>query len=213
MLEDGRSLRWMGMDMRARWRRRMAVVLTYLGYLIGVSYCSDLPARGLLTPTTGLCALSAAVVFLGIFRDGGLVKPLHSVPQPAAWTERFGRWLNRVLWRRMRLPEVTYEAVVLKGDESMEELRETLRTYRLDERELMERNQAFYWALSFLGTCSVCGAVSAINREQGWSAHQVTVFMLENAVMMLTLPAAIVLWRAADPRAITGEMEMVEREV
>ena len=36
--------------------------------------------------------------------------------------------------------------------------------------------------------------------------------MLENAVMMLTFPAAILLWRAADPRTTTGEMEMVERE-
>ena len=84
----------------------------------------------------------------------------------------------------MGLPEVSYEAVVLKSDESMDELRKTIGTYVLDERELMERNQAFYTALRFLGTCSVCGAVNAISRGRAWSAYQVTSFLLENAVLI-----------------------------
>ena len=77
--------RWQ--DMRARWRKdAWAVVMTYLGYLVGVAYCADLPASGLLTPTTGLCVLSAAVVFLGVFREGGLIKSLYERPQPPVWS-------------------------------------------------------------------------------------------------------------------------------
>ena len=52
---DEKRLRWLGMDMRARagGGARLAVVLTYLGYVIEILHCADLPAGGLLTPTAG----------------------------------------------------------------------------------------------------------------------------------------------------------------
>jgi uncharacterized membrane protein YecN with MAPEG domain len=147
------------MDMRARWRRRTAVVLTYLGYLVGVVACYQIPAMGVLTPISGLCALSAAVVFLGIFREGS-DKPL----------------------------------------------------FKLDERELVERYHSYYWALRILGVFSISSLVNAISHRRAWSANEVTGLLLEYLVGILTLPAAVTLWYAADPRELSGEMEAVERE-
>jgi hypothetical protein len=154
-----KSVQWMGIDMRARWRRRTAVVLTYFGYLVGMVLCKQIPATGVLTPSSVLCVLSSAIVFLSILREGGLLK------------------------------------------------------FRLDERELMERNQAYGWALRVLGTFSISFAVSAISHGRAWSADEVTGLLLANAVVVLTLPTARLLWQAADPRELSGEMEVVEREV
>src|SRR5580698_9230854 len=37
MLTDDKRSRWLGMDMRPRWRRRLAVVVTYAGFLAAIS--------------------------------------------------------------------------------------------------------------------------------------------------------------------------------
>src|SRR5271168_4089210 len=36
LVTDAAKLRWMGVDMRSRWRRRVAVVLTYAVFLVAV---------------------------------------------------------------------------------------------------------------------------------------------------------------------------------
>ena len=67
----------------------------------------------------------------------------------------------------MGLPEVSYEAVVLKNDESMYELQKTIRTQILDERELMERNQAFYTCAALSGDVSRCAALCTRSTKEG----------------------------------------------
>jgi hypothetical protein len=82
--------------------------------------------------------------------------------------------------------------------------------FRLDERELMEWNHAYVWALRVLGTLSISFAVNAISHGRPWSADEVTGLLLANAVVVLTLPTARLLWCAADPRELGGEVELME---
>lgn len=77
-----KRLRWWGMDMRPCWRRRVAVVVTYMAFLAAISF-SDQPWWG--HPMITTMTLLSLAQFVGIFRGGeplksfeGLVKASRS---------------------------------------------------------------------------------------------------------------------------------------
>ncbi len=79
----------------------------------------------------------------------------------------------------------------------------------LDERELSERNRASYLTLRFMALMFICGAM---NFTRGSVRHQpddLIGMMLFYIVVALTLPKAIILWTAADPR-IDGELGIAQ---
>jgi|SRR5579871_4007669 len=94
---DEKKLRWLGMDMRPRWRRRVTVVLTYAFYAQGISWCEAWKGYGWMTPVKAMWVLSLAVVFLGVFREGRLVKSFEDAPRRRV--ERFGLWWAKYLTR------------------------------------------------------------------------------------------------------------------
>jgi hypothetical protein len=67
-----KRLRWWGIDMRPRRRRRAAVAATYPGFLVALAL-SDRPWWG--HPMIATMVLLVFVQFLGVFRGGGTAGP------------------------------------------------------------------------------------------------------------------------------------------
>jgi hypothetical protein len=85
MLEtEEKSLRWLGIDMRARWRRRVAVLVTYLAFLTAIGVSQGDWSHPLIV----MVALVAAVMMFGVLGWRGPVKSFeepdaHTVPLKA----------------------------------------------------------------------------------------------------------------------------------
>jgi hypothetical protein len=82
----------------------------------------------------------------------------------------------------------------------------------LDERERVERNHASRGMVRFLTTMLICGAIDAAMNGRSWKASDVVNFLLGLLVIVRTGPKALVLWREPDPRELSEELGLVERE-
>lgn len=208
MLRSEKHLRWLGLDMRPRWRRRVGVVVTYFA-LIAATSAADGSWWG--HPFIAMLFFNTLVMSFGIFSPRGLVKPLTDPPERIV-IEGLDQWAMY----RYAVPN--FDAATPAQQAYL------LRKYRvgrflvpakpwLDERELKERDQldrwAMQWVLSVLGVQAGMYAVghAALNRME------VVGTLSGIALLGRTLPQARVLWYEADPRELSGEMELVMKEV
>jgi hypothetical protein len=75
---DKKKLRFLGMDMQSRVRRRWAVAGMYVAYYAAMGWCKE--GHGWLAPEKGMWAVSIAMVVFGLFRENGLVKSFGEHP-------------------------------------------------------------------------------------------------------------------------------------
>jgi hypothetical protein len=210
LVADQNRLSWLGIDMRARWKRRMVVVMTYSAYVLTVI--------GILRIIPGkyqfwfLLAVSAALLLLSVFRDGGPVKSFDEArPTRGALP---GKVMLGSLddWSR-------YFHGIDFASASEAQQKDVLNRYRVgnywmpekpdyygkadvaDEREVMERDRASYLSLRFLAlTIAALALYQGALLREGWNAAANAALLLGLAVAAITLPKAIILWTEADPR-------------
>jgi hypothetical protein len=211
--EEKRS-RWLGMDMRPRWRRRVAVVVTYLAFLVALGSSG---AEWWGHPIVATVTLVFTIMLLGVFGSFGPVKDFEGQQRAVG-----GVWVNGLDgWARYKFGAPSF-------DEATEAQRtELLRTYRfgtfrmptkpymdesLDERELKERDGAARWAMRWVGTLMACASGTYANAHHPVNGMEVAAELWTLLVLLITLPQARVLWTEHDPREMSGEMELVGRE-
>jgi hypothetical protein len=221
---DEKRLRWWGIDMHARRRRRVAVVATYfvLFVMMVTATSNRWPSHvywtlmGMVVSTTGWVAIS-------VFRKNGAVKsfedPLRMRGSMAG--KIFVNGLDE--WARYRYGVASFE------EASEAQQAELLKRYRvgtfvvpakpkgeqwtgLDEREIGERDDASRWALQRLAGLLAFYAATLAVKPKPIAPLVVAGFLWSFSLLARTLPQARVLWTERDPRAGVGEMEMVERE-
>jgi hypothetical protein len=221
---DEKRLRWWGIDMHARWRRRVAVMATYFVLFVMITAVMEnrWPKHPYWT-VLGMVVSTTIWMTVSVFRKNGVVKsfedPLRMRGSMAG--KVFVNGLDE--WARYRYDVASFE------EASEAQQTELLRRYRvgtfmvpakpkadqgtgLDEREIGERNDASRWALQqiavFLGSYAAVLAV----KEKPIAPLEVSGFLWSFSLLARTLPQARVLWTEPDPRVMAGEMEMVERE-
>jgi hypothetical protein len=207
-----KRLRWWGIDMRPRGRRRVAVVVTYLWFLLAISL-SDRPWWG--HPMIATMVLLVFVQFLGIFRGDG---PLKSFEDPVD-LRRGARMIVNGLdeWARYRYRAASFDQATARQQA------ELLGTYRvgsfvvparlsgselLDERELRERDSAVRWSMKWVGSFLACAAGRYSVARHPVSGMEVAADFCVVVVLVFTLPQARALWTELDPREMGGEMEL-----
>jgi hypothetical protein len=204
---DVRRSCWLGMDMRPRWRRRMAVAVTYLAFVPAVA-SSGAVWWG--HPMVAMVTLIFAVMWLGVFGSFGPAKNFDG--------ER----------RVVRVDGMDRLAQYKFGVPSFEEATEAQKDYvlqnysvsstavlelpSLDERELRERDEAVRWTMRWVGIFIACSAGRYANAHHPITGMEVGADLWTFLVLIVTLPAARVLWREADPREMSGDMELVREE-
>ncbi len=220
---DEKRLRWCGIDMRARWRRRVAVVATYFVLFVMISAARDnhWPAHPYWT-LMGMAVPTTIWVMASVFRKNGVVKsfedPLRMRGSMAG--KVFVNGLDE--WAQYRYGVASFE------EASEAQQAELLKRYRvgtfvvpakpeserwtgLDEREIGKRNDASRWALQRIaGFLAVYAGIMAV--EKPVSPIEVSGILWSFSLVARTLPQARVLWTEPDPREMEGEMELVERE-
>lgn len=215
--DDPKKLRFFGIDLRSRARRRALVFFTYFLFVFAMACVQTffdyhrvtsrwwtLPGgfRELATMVVLTCAFSS-----GIFRENGPVKPfgLHKL---------FARYGDRlILETRDDLARYLYEKPL--ADLSLEQQAEVKRRWRAgkylakdkpffapglpDERELAEAGRAFRTALGILCFLLMVSAINLASRTANLHSDALMVEGLELALAAYTLPKAIILWSEADP--------------
>lgn len=215
---DPKRLRFLGIDVRPRWRRRTMVVLTYLVYeaaMILGGRIQGSPRGHVIEWAATFCVL--------IFSICGLFSPLKSFdePRPPAAGRLWYGWKDTVVlgslddWAKYRYGNA-FDQI------SEQEQHELLKTYRVgnylmpykgasgfdprvpDEREMAERNLALSQSLKVVvGLLAFEAAESIWVRSSGYA-------FLELLVLAMTAPKAILLWNEADPREGAGLPEDAE---
>ena len=224
-------LRWLGMDMRPRWRRRVAVMITYVAAFLASVGLTNWRGYGWITPVEALFGLWLAMEFLTIFREGQLTKSFEE--RAYTDTERFGyRTVRKVGLKRGKAAlkshlESTMKFQLMTDAQQKEALQEAETRVEQsfpftipeddspdapDERERAERSRAWKRTLLFLSTMLSFGAINAAMNARPWRSIDVVAYSLTLLVIARTGPKASVLWRERDPRELDGEVEMVERE-
>ena len=219
---DEKRLRWWGIDMHARWRRRVAVVVTYLVLFetIEIAMENRWPTHPRWT-LMGMVVLTSSLVLVSVFRKNGVVKSFEDPRRmPGSMA---GKILVNGLdgWAHYRFGVASFE------EASEAQQAELLKRYRvgtfavpakpdgeggtgLDEREIRERDDASRWALQRIaGLLAIYAGILAVKPI---APLVVAGFLWSFSLLARTLPQARVLWTERDPRAMTGEMEMVARE-
>jgi hypothetical protein len=216
------NLRILGIDMHARWRRQVAVVVSYAAFAVAMLSIQAQIWDAFGHPYWVMWVMSFALVFLGVFRDGALVKSFFVPKQQPAQMLMVGS-LDE--WARYKYGTTGFEG------SSAEQQEDLLKKYRVgtylmprsgsrehrpwlpDEREAGERDRASRRTLVLLGTYMTSMAGVYSNHSDGLTkAQDVVALLLQLVVMAITLPKAIVLWEEPDPREISGEMELIEKK-
>lgn len=219
MLMDRKPLRWCGIDMRARGRRRVAVAGTYVAAFLTSAWIERWQGHGWWTPVKALFALMLAIEFLSVFREGLLVRSFEDRPRPRV-EQPFGRTMLR--WAqalvRSRLVSRRFQSLTPEAQEAalqrVEDYFFSIQPQDVpDERELEEQNLASRRTLNFLAVILVYVAFNtAMNGMRPRVIDEVSL-LVSFLVIARTGPKAVMLWRAPDPREVSGEMEIVrERE-
>lgn len=221
LTNDPKRLRFLGIDLHSRHRRRAAVVFTYLAYflvMVGLGGAFD-DRQSPWTEYLIMFACTAAIMHLGLFRTRGPVKRMNEGPN---------MYRDRVLLRSLD----DWSRYLHGGDFenlSQEQQHEVLMKYKVgnylfpeknrhagfdpeapDERELAERDRASTRALQIVTTFlfSLTGATiydAARHRADGGPP----LFMML-ALAAVTLPKAIILWYEADPRELLNLYDRAE---
>jgi hypothetical protein len=210
LVADQNRLRWLGIDMRARSKRRAAVAVTYSAYVLAVVIVLQVIPRPY--QFWFLLAISAAILLLSVFREGGPVKSFDEA-RPARGALRGKVMLGSLDdWAR-------YFHGIDFALASAAQQKDVLDRYRVgnywvpekpeyygaadvaDEREVMERDRASYLSLRCLAlTIAALALYQGALLRESWSPAANAALLLGLAITAITLPKAIVLWTEADPR-------------
>jgi hypothetical protein len=220
---DEKRLRWWGIDMGPRWRRRVAVVATYfvLFVLVAVATDNHWAAHNYLA-LAAMVLLTVIWQSLSIFRKDGVVKSFEDPPLTKSGIRGmvFVNGLDE--WAQYKFGVASFE------DANEQQKAELLRRYRvgtyafpakpkpwtgLDEREVGERDDASRWALRRIAWLLAFYAGTFAVKPKPIAPVAVAGFLWSFFLLAVTLPQARVLWTEPDAREVGGEMEMVEREV
>jgi hypothetical protein len=224
MLAGEQKLLWWGIDMRARWRRRVAVVLTYLLIFIMLIAFSERLKSEAYWAMFFAAVGTMGVVWLSVLRQNGIVKRFEDKPHFRV------RGMGEVVYVNGLDQWAQYRYGVADFDSASEtQKNELLSRYKvgtylvprkvggneapwLDEREVKQRDLAERWTLK----TGIVLLGSGAGRYIALAADQRTVKPLDVAfelfmlcVLMMTLPKARVLWTENDPREGDGEMWLV----
>jgi hypothetical protein len=211
-------IRWMGIDMRPRWRRRVAVVATYASAFAASLLLVSWQGYGWLTPTKALFALVIALELISVFRDGGLIKTFEDpLPQDRLLSRAGAYSLSRAK-SRLSTSKRYASSTPEEQQRMMRRLDEWPAFMRQadgpgivpDERERAERDQAARATLKRLASILFfVSFLTAVRGQAAWPRMEAVEFLLIFFVIARTGPKAFVLWREPDPRDVTGEIELV----
>jgi hypothetical protein len=221
MLNTSANLRFLGVDMQARWRRRLSIVMTYA--VFGVAM---LPIQAGIWDAFGhpywtMWGVSFLVAVTGIFRSGGLVKNFD-VPKRVP---KMMMVSSLDEWARYRYGTTGFE------ESSAEQRQALLKSYRVgtylmprsrsrehrpwlpDEREAGERDRASRRTLVVVGSyLAYMAGMYSYHSGSLTKRLDVVALLLQLLLIARTLPKAIVLWEEPDPREVTGQMELIDKE-
>jgi len=226
MLAEEQKLRWFGMDMRSRGRRRAAVVGTYLVLFVVCVVASEYASHpGWLM--LGLSATVEGIVWISVMRSSGIVKRFEPKPPMRlkgmgevvlvegldGWTQHFygvasfdaaSESQQADILSRFRLGARLFPVRAGESDSPW-----------LDEREAKERDSAERWSgrqiAKLLVTYAGIFTGQAINgSRRAITPLDVAVDFLMFAVLAQTLPRARVLWAEEDPREGISELHLVD---
>jgi hypothetical protein len=205
------KIRWMGIDMRPRWRRRITIAATYLALVSAAGWLAEWQGHGWLTPVKALFGVYFATELLTIFRDGGLVKTFEVLPKPLQ-----GMTLSEILvnlltdkWkvtRKKHLPptmQANLEQILVDS------ATKDLSPEAPDERECVQRDQASRLTLRMLSVILAYSAMNAGINGKNWNPPTEVAFILSYLVIARTGAQARILWSEPDPREAPGEIELV----
>jgi hypothetical protein len=222
MLKPEKNLRWFGIDMRPRWRRRVAVIATYVAFIVvvGIVECDCLGH-----PVLAMVVLGVAVQLLGVFSPFGPVKSFN-VPPPNTFASKYILVTGLDELARYRYGVANYDAATEKQKSDL------LQTYHvgtrrylrkpsldeqsglseqdwIDEREKQERIAAERWARQWL--LMVMGVTTGLylRRQKPVQPLEVVGDFLWLGILAATLAPARILWTEPDPRDAPGEIELV----
>ena len=222
MLKPEKNLRWLGIDMRPRWRRRAAVLITYMAVIAVVAEVSD---GGWGHPLVSLTILTLAVQFIGVFSRFGPVKPFEDATTGQAQS-KYIYFSGLDALARYRYDVANYDAAT---PEQQSDLLQSYHVglhgyprkpsqegqvglderYWLDEREKHERAAAERWARRWLIIYIAMETGHYLNHHAKPQPLEVAGELLWIGILAMTLPAARILWTEADPRNTPGEIELV----
>jgi hypothetical protein len=224
---DAKKLRYLGIDMHSRTRRRAAVVLTYGIFVIatGCVLAAWKTEAGFQHYWAGFCSmllLSSCVMGASIFREGGIVKRFKLPVWEMRGAE--GGWVMlRDLndWAKYShgdmfdaLPPAQQEDVLrrYKVGNYYFPAQRSMTPERLDEREIAEMNRASRRTLTLL--CTFCFSLAGAYSVPAIHLHNediaATFFLL--SVFAMTGPKASILWSEPDPRT-NADLQLVEQNL
>jgi hypothetical protein len=223
---DEKKLRWLGIDLRARWRRRVAVVANYAVLLMSliVGWGEVVTDPGLsahpLLALLGMAVLTLILLSISVFWNGRLVKNFDDPPKVEFQKYQIVGSLDE--WAHYRYGVANFDAA------NKEQQTELLSKYRvgnfrvptkplpagpleeflLDERERAERDSISRWALNRMTFFLAVFAGSTANLKHS-EPMEISFYLWLFCVLGLTLPQARVLWTETDPRK-AGDLRLVE---
>jgi len=222
MLKPEKNLRWLGIDMRPRWRRRIAVIVTYIAFGVAVAMVRE---GGWGHPYISMIVLNGAILYFGIFSSRGPVKSFE-VPQQGTFGSKYVFVNGLDDLARYRYDIASYDAA------NEEQKSDLLQTYHVgtrlyprksaldeqtglseqqwvDEREKQERVLAERWARQCL--LAIMGVTTGryLWRHTLVPPLDVVADLWTLGILAVTLAQARVLWTEPDPRDAPGEIELV----
>lgn len=221
MLKPEKNLRWFGIDMRPRWRRRVAVMATYVAFIVvvGIVEC-DCWGH----PVLAIVVLGVTVQLVGVFSPFGPVKPFEDRP-PGQQRSKYVYVHGLDDLARYRYGVPNYDAAT---PEQQSDLLQTYHVglrlyprkpsldgqyglsekYWVDEREKNERVEAERWARRWLMFALAVTTGHYLARHSNPERVEVAGDLFLLFILALTLPAARILWTEPDPRDTPGEIEL-----
>jgi hypothetical protein len=224
---DPAKLRYLGIDLHSRTRRRIVVVFTWLAFVIGMSllsYTLDTQPFFLAHSIIGFYLVAFAVglfTLASVFRDGGVVKTFHL----RVWHIHGMRGGEFVLLRSLD-DWARYQHGARLTELPEEQQREVLRTYRvgyyvfpadksktperLDEREIAVRNQASTNALRWVTLFCFSFAGAYATKTIPIRSTDVAMSLLTLGIVAFNGPRSLILWNEPDPRE-SGDLTLVQQ--
>ncbi len=203
------KLRWWGIDMRPRWRRRVSVVVTYAVLILLIVLIGGWGEIHSLLAIAAAAITTGVLIAISVFRNNGLVKSFEE-----SSINKIGKYVvvgSLDEWARYRYGVADFEAA---NDEQQTELlsnyrvgnrlvpSKTLEDCSLDERERQERDSICRWALNRVAFCLACFAGVSANWKH-IEPFEISAFFLLFCVLATTLPQARVLWTEPAPRDLS----------
>jgi hypothetical protein len=223
MLTADEQMRWWGMDMRSRRRRRWAISGFYVllfAVLVGIGTTSRWTAHPYAV-LLSMIAMGGVLGRLSIFGKNGPLKD-RDRPYVQLGKMEYVRVTGLDERARYRFGVENFEsASEAQKDELLNTnkvgtywmLKDRDHTPWLDERELRERDNAERWALKEI--IIILGSLTGIWFSQmadhgKLDGYSVVTLLLFVVLLAMTLPKARVLWTEPDPRELSGEIHMVD---